>query len=195
VPIWRKPEDRVAVREFVDRVKEALGERVRLHVDDRDQYSPGWKYNEYEMRGVPIRLEIGPKDVANQSVMTVRRDTRAKEPVPLAALAERVPAMLAEIQASLYQQALEFREANTVLDSRARVHGSVTLAAPAQLFRGVQVTVDGTVTGDDHRPSQLLGRGRSRQLRAADRRGASQGGGARPGSRRGVPGRAAGATC
>jgi hypothetical protein len=86
-------------------------------------------------------------------------------------------------------------EANTVLDSRARVHGSVTLAAPAQLFRGVQVTVDGTVTGDDHRPSQLLGRGRSRQLRAADRRGASQGGGARPGSRRGVPGRAAGATC
>jgi prolyl-tRNA synthetase len=115
VPIWRKPEDRVAVREFVDRVKQALGERVRLHVDDRDQYSPGWKYNEYEMRGVPIRLEIGPKDVANQSVMTVRRDMRAKEPVPLAALAERVPAMLADIQASLYRQALEFREANTAL--------------------------------------------------------------------------------
>jgi prolyl-tRNA synthetase len=115
VPIWRKDADRAQVRAFVDRVREALGERVRLHVDDRDQYSPGWKYNEYEMRGVPLRLEIGPRDVANQSVMTVRRDTRGKEPVPLAALAERVPELLADIQASLFRQALEFRDANTVL--------------------------------------------------------------------------------
>ena len=84
-------------------------------VDDRDQYSPGWKYNEYEMRGVPVRLEIGPKDVANQAVMSVRRDTRAKESIPLAALAERLPAMLADIQQSLFKQALEFRSANTVL--------------------------------------------------------------------------------
>ena len=117
VPIWRKEADLAAVKGFIARVREVLGDRVRLHVDDRDQYSPGWKYNEYEMRGVPVRLEIGPRDVANQAVMSVRRDTRAKESIPLASLAERLPAMLAEIQASLFQQALEFRTANTVLAS------------------------------------------------------------------------------
>src|SRR5262247_3995557 len=105
VPIWRKEAEKSAVLEFVGRVREALGGVVRLHVDDRDQYSPGWKYNEYEMRGVPLRLEIGPRDVANQAVMTVRRDTRAKESVPLASLATRLPAMLADIQASLFKQA------------------------------------------------------------------------------------------
>jgi prolyl-tRNA synthetase len=117
VPIWRKDEDRSAVRAFVDRVKEALGETVRLHVDDRDQYSPGWKYNEHEMRGVPVRLEIGPKDVASRAVMSVRRDTRGKESIPIDSLAVRLPALLADIQASLFRQASEFRAANTVLAS------------------------------------------------------------------------------
>ena len=122
VPIWRKDEDRAAVKAFVDRVREALGDRVRLKIDDRDQYSPGWKYNEYEMRGVPLRLEVGPKDVANQAVMTVRCDTRAKESVPLAALATRLPALLADIQATLHRQAEEFRAQNTALaGSKAEV--------------------------------------------------------------------------
>ena len=122
VPIWRKDEDRAAVRAFVDRVREALGERVRIHVDDRDQYTPGWKYNEYEMRGVPVRLEIGPRDVANQAVMSVRRDSRAKESIPFVALPERLPALLAEIQSSLYRRADEFRRENTVLaGSKAEV--------------------------------------------------------------------------
>ena len=73
VPIWRKEQEKAAVLQFVARVKQALGDRVRLLVDDRDQYSPGWKYNEHELRGVPIRLEVGPRDVAQQSVMSVRR--------------------------------------------------------------------------------------------------------------------------
>src|SRR5262249_29364650 len=115
VPIWRKDEDRALVRAFIDRVAQALGDRVRLKIDDRDQYSPGWKYNEYEMRGVPVRLEVGPKDVANQAVMSVRRDTRAKESIPLAALAERLPALLADVQATLFRQAEEFRSENTTL--------------------------------------------------------------------------------
>lgn len=115
VPIWRKDEERAAVQAFLDKVREALGDRVRLHVDDRDQYSPGWKYNEYEMRGVPLRIEVGPKDVAKGAVMTVRRDDRTKESVPLESLAERVPALLADIQRSLYQQALAHRSANTTL--------------------------------------------------------------------------------
>jgi prolyl-tRNA synthetase len=65
------------VLEFVDRVR-AAASGVRVHVDDRDQYTPGWKYNEYELRGVPVRLEVGPRDVAQSSVMSVRRDTQAR---------------------------------------------------------------------------------------------------------------------
>ena len=115
VPIWRKDADRAAVGEYVAKVKAAVGRDVRLHVDDRDQYSPGWKYNEYEMRGVPVRLEIGPKDVANDAVMSVRRDTRAKESIPFAALPDRLPALLAEIQQSLFDQAKAYRDENTLL--------------------------------------------------------------------------------
>jgi prolyl-tRNA synthetase len=114
VPIWRKPEDKALVLAFVDQVKAAVGTAVRLQVDDRDQYTPGWKYNEHELRGVPLRLEIGPRDVAGQAVMSVRRDNRAKESIPFAALATRLPELLADIQRSLYQQALAFREESTV---------------------------------------------------------------------------------
>ena len=115
VPIWRKDEDRSAVLEFVGKLKAAVGGIVRLHVDDRDQYTPGWKYNEYEMRGVPVRLEVGPRDVAGAAVMSVRRDSRAKESIPLARLAERLPALLAEVQAALFEQAKAFRDENTLL--------------------------------------------------------------------------------
>jgi len=117
VPIWRKDVEKAAVLEFVDRVRGALAPHVRLHVDDRDQYSPGWKYNEYELRGVPLRLEVGPRDVAQGTVMTVRRDTRAKEPVPLAELERRVPALLDEVQRSLLEAARKFRDENTTVVS------------------------------------------------------------------------------
>ncbi len=114
VPIWRKDEDRAQVLEFVGKVREALHGRVRLFVDDRDQYTPGWKYNEYELRGVPVRLEVGPKDVANRAVMSVRRDSRAKESIPLDALATRLPALLDDLQRSLFEQAKAFRDESTV---------------------------------------------------------------------------------
>ena len=113
VPIWRKPEDRGAVLAFIQKVKEAVGEKVRLHVDDRDQYTPGWKYYEHELRGVPVRLEVGPKDVDKQAVMSVRRLDRAKESIPLDRLAERLPALLEEVQASLFERARELRDRNT----------------------------------------------------------------------------------
>uniref|UniRef100_A0A832MLI5 Proline--tRNA ligase n=1 Tax=Eiseniibacteriota bacterium TaxID=2212470 RepID=A0A832MLI5_UNCEI len=114
VPIWRKAEDRAAVLEFVARVRAAAGAAVRLHVDDRDQYTPGWKYNEYELRGVPVRLEVGPRDVAAGAVMSVRRDTRARESIPLDALATRLPALLGDIQRALFEDARRFREQHTV---------------------------------------------------------------------------------
>jgi len=86
---------------------------VRVSLDAREEFTPGWKFAEYEMRGVPLRLEIGPRDVKQGQAVLVRRDSRAKEPAPLAGLAEKVPAVLADIQTSLFRRALEFREANT----------------------------------------------------------------------------------
>ncbi|MBN2206152.1 MAG: proline--tRNA ligase, partial [Candidatus Aminicenantes bacterium] len=75
--------------------------------------TPGWKFSEYEMRGVPLRLEIGPRDVKAGTAPAVRRDSGSKETVPLAGLAGRVPELLDDIQKSLFDQALAFREANT----------------------------------------------------------------------------------
>ncbi len=112
VPIWRKEKEQDAVNEMVTRVERMLKGKVRVKVDRSDN-TPGWKYNEWEMRGVPVRMEIGPRDVQNNSVMLVRRDNRAKEPVLLDALEQRLPALLEEVQAALYQRALEFRESNT----------------------------------------------------------------------------------
>ena len=102
-----------AVTEFVNRLRHSLEGRVRVWVDDRDQYTPGWKYNEHELRGVPVRLEVGPRDVAQGAVMSVRRDTRAKESIRLEHLPERLPVLLEDIQRALFQAALEFRDQNT----------------------------------------------------------------------------------
>lgn len=112
VPIWRKEKEREAVTELVDRVEKMLKGKVRVKVDRSDN-TPGWKYNEWELRGVPVRMEIGPRDVQNNNVMLVRRDNRVKEAVPVEALETRLPALLDELQKALYQRALAFREQNT----------------------------------------------------------------------------------
>jgi prolyl-tRNA synthetase len=112
VPIWRKEKERAAVEEMVERVEKMLKGKVRVKVDRSDN-TPGWKYNEWELRGVPMRMEIGPRDVQNNNVMLVRRDNRAKEPVSVDALEVRLPELLEEVQKGLYQRALAFREQNT----------------------------------------------------------------------------------
>jgi prolyl-tRNA synthetase len=89
------------------------GSGVRVFLDDRDAYTPGWKFAEWEMRGVPVRLEIGPRDVERSQVVLARRDTREKMPTPIDALAERVSALLDEIQQTLYERALAFRRERT----------------------------------------------------------------------------------
>ncbi|MBO9371493.1 MAG: proline--tRNA ligase [Chloroflexi bacterium] len=116
VPIWRDEEQRTAVMEAVGRVKMALEPEVRLKVDDREGLSPGWKFNDWEMRGVPLRIEVGPQDVAQEQVVLARRDRPGREgkmAVPLASLTDTVREMLMTIQADLYRRALAFREANT----------------------------------------------------------------------------------
>jgi prolyl-tRNA synthetase len=89
----------------------AAGIRVRL--DDDESQTPGWKFAEYEMRGVPLRLEIGPKDIEKNAVFAARRDTRQKQSLPMAGLPDRIKALLDEIQASLLTRARDFRESHT----------------------------------------------------------------------------------
>ena len=89
----------------------AAGVRVRL--DARDAYTPGWKFAEWELRGVPLRLEIGPRDIEKSQVMLVRRDNRAKTPVTRAQLAARVSQLLREIQQALFDRARQFLDDGT----------------------------------------------------------------------------------
>jgi len=86
---------------------------VRVKLDASEENSPGWKFAEWELRGVPVRLEIGPKDIEKAQVFSARRDTREKAAIPIADLTTRVPALLAEIQQNLYARALAFREEHT----------------------------------------------------------------------------------
>ena len=99
-----------AAREVRDRLARA-GIAVRL--DERDNLSPGFKFNEWELLGVPLRIELGPKDLERGSVMTVKRPNRAKAPVPLADLEARVPELLGEVQKEMFEAARARREAAT----------------------------------------------------------------------------------
>ena len=118
VPIFRTDEERAAVTAALDGLEATLGAvatasgPLRFRVDRRDE-SPGFKYNHWELRGVPFRLEIGPRDVAAGQGVLVRRVDRAKETLPLGALAEQLPERLQAYQGLLFQRALSFREANT----------------------------------------------------------------------------------
>ncbi len=116
VPIYKTDAEKAAVLGAVEQVKAALGERVRLKVDEREGLTPGFKFNDWEMRGVPLRIEIGPKDVAQGQVVLSRRDIPGREgklAAPLAEVDTRVPALLAAIQANMLSTAREFMRQNS----------------------------------------------------------------------------------
>jgi len=95
-------------------IRDELAARgIRVMLDDRDSQTPGWKYNEWEMRGVPLRMEIGPKDLEKSQVVLARRDTREKAFVPMDGLAARVEELLATIQKALFDRAVQFRTEHT----------------------------------------------------------------------------------
>ena len=118
VPIYKTDEEKSSVLENAHRLrKELVDAGIRVKMDERDGMSPGFKFNDWEMRGVPLRLELGPKDVAKGSVVLARRDRPGKEGksfVPQQGIAAAVSQLLVEIQKSLYDRALEFRKAHTV---------------------------------------------------------------------------------
>ncbi|HET7144818.1 MAG TPA: His/Gly/Thr/Pro-type tRNA ligase C-terminal domain-containing protein, partial [Anaerolineales bacterium] len=116
VPIFKSPEEKIKVMEVADRIfRELKTAGIRLKMDDRDNVSSGFKFNDWEMRGVPVRIEVGPKDVEKGSVALARRDRPGKEGksfVPQAGLDSAVKLLLSEIQDSLLKRATEFRDAN-----------------------------------------------------------------------------------
>ena len=115
VPIWRKEAERVAVLEAARALRQRLQRVCRVHLDDRDTASAGWKFNDWEMRGVPLRLELGPRDITNGTVMAARRDQPGREGKTLLSSAEiemTVPGLLTTIQQAIYQKALAFRDSH-----------------------------------------------------------------------------------
>ena len=112
VPIYKNDAEKVGVMAAVERVSQALSE-FRIKVDDRTEVTPGYKFNDWEMRGVPLRIEIGPKDVEKNSVALARRDVpgrAGKSFIPQEGISSRVAEMLLEIHANLFDKAKQFRD-------------------------------------------------------------------------------------
>ncbi len=121
VPIYKTDEDRARVLAAADKIVESFGAwehrepgRLRVHVDAREGIKPGAKYFEWELRGVPVRMEIGPRDLDKNQVVLVRRDTREKRPASLNTLAEDVAELLSRIQADMLIAARERREQHSI---------------------------------------------------------------------------------
>lgn len=116
VPIYKTEEEKRAVTAAAKRITGALGGSIRWKLDDREERTPGWKFHEWELRGVPVRIEIGPKDVENNQVVLARRDLPGKEGKRVVAHDRVLPelqSLLDEVQENLYQQALQFHGAHT----------------------------------------------------------------------------------
>jgi len=108
VPIHYKESDKTIILETAHRIAEGLGKHsIRTYIDDREQYTPGWKYHEWEMKGVPLRVEIGPRDMQSKQITLVRRDTGKKTAVPQADAGTQIVNVLEEIQQSLLHKARE----------------------------------------------------------------------------------------
>ncbi len=114
VPIYRNDEQFDAVCEVANTlIKELRSCGVRVKFDKRDTHKPGWKFNEYELKGVPLRIAIGPKDIEKGTVEMARRDTLTKEVVETTSVVARVGALLEEIQNNLFTKAVNYRTAHT----------------------------------------------------------------------------------
>ena len=126
VPIWRSDEEQAKVLEAANRIKAVLSPRWDVKLDDNDQQSPGWKFNQYEMTGVPVRIEIGPRDLEKGSCVIVRRDNREKSVVPQDGVEAAVAEILDDMQTALLERSKQFREGNTVrIDSYDDFTGAV----------------------------------------------------------------------
>ena len=114
IPIYKNVEQIDALSESAKKIKaglEALG--ITVKYDDRDNNKPGWKFADYELKGVPVRIAIGPRDLENNTIEVARRDNLTKETIPIDKVYEHIPKLLDEIQTNIYNKALKFRKENT----------------------------------------------------------------------------------
>ncbi len=109
IPIFGKKENEEIVSAKLSELKEMFPD-IRVEIDDRKEHTPGWKFNEWELKGIPLRLEIGPKDIEKNQVVLFRRDNRVKEFVSFEDAPGRVRELLDEIQKDLFNKALRFRD-------------------------------------------------------------------------------------
>ncbi len=112
IPIF-KNQNKTEVLAYAEKLRDSLKDRFRVEYDPDDNKSPGWKFAQWELLGVPVRIEAGPKDMEAGKAVLVRRDTGEKIPVPVAEVPGKVAELLEDIQTSLYRRALEFRIKNT----------------------------------------------------------------------------------
>ena len=117
VPIM-KAATRAAVLPVAERIHAALSQQLRATLDRDESNSPGWRFAEWELRGVPVRVELGPRDIQTDQVTLVRRDTGEKTSCPIAEVTDRVRALLDDIQAELYRRALAFCNDRTLETDR-----------------------------------------------------------------------------
>ena len=110
VPIYKTDEEHARILEKMDQLKKALqAEGHTVKIDDRDTLRPGFKFAEWELKGVPVRLAMGPRDLENGTVEVHRRDTLEKQTVALEGLDKSIAALLDDIQKTIYRKALDFR--------------------------------------------------------------------------------------
>lgn len=114
VPVFKTQEQLELIREHMVPMKKALEEKgLSVKFDDRDTHKPGWKFAEYEFKGVPVRITIGPRDIEQGTVEVARRDTLEKEVFQMIDIENKISHLLDQIQQNLFQKALNFRENNT----------------------------------------------------------------------------------
>jgi prolyl-tRNA synthetase len=113
IPIARNDQQKANIKRYISKSFEQLvSTGIRIHEDWREE-SPGFKFNDWEMRGVPLRIEVGPRDIEQGNVVLVRRDTAEKIIIKLDDLMDQLPVLLEDIQQELFDQALSFRDMNT----------------------------------------------------------------------------------
>jgi len=121
IPIWKGDDEIEMLGEKARELTQGWKDRIAFKIDDRDQYRPGWKFNEWEKRGVPIRIELGPKDVENKQVVVVRRDTGEKILMPQEGLLPKLEVLLETIQKEMLEKARQFRDVNTFVEDSYQV--------------------------------------------------------------------------
>ena len=114
IPITKKNQNPDQILDYLNSTIEFFNHNgIRSHVDDRPKLSPGYKFNEWEMKGVPVRIEVGPRDMESEQLFIARRDTGEKQSIPLKGAGDFICGLLVEIQENLFNQALQFRKDNT----------------------------------------------------------------------------------